>query len=119
VIFGEAPASRGVLILRIDDESGTPIVLGRPVLPHGEWFANILANVSEVTSNNFQIVSIKVKSLDLREWEIGTSAGITMLFSFNFTPDNLGKVLESLKERLAGSKIKVLDFRVPNRIYYR
>jgi cell division septal protein FtsQ len=119
VIFAEAPSVEGVLILRVDDKSSASFVLGESALPRKEWFLNMLKVIGEVKSKNFQVTSVKVEELELRDWQIDTSAGITMLFNFNFVPDNLGKVLEYLKERLARSKIKVLDFRVPNRIYYR
>lgn len=119
VIFSEVPQAEGSLILRVEDENLAPPILGRGALPYDSWFQNLLRTVSILRAKGMVIAEIIVKDFGLREWEVVSASRTRLLFSFNFVPDNLERVLENLRPRLAGSKLAYLDFRVPNRIYYK
>jgi hypothetical protein len=118
VIFQEVPIPYGSLILKIIDENYRPIIFGKTLIKDSE-LSNLLNTVNIVKSYGLGIAQIEIKDKALAEWETKMVAGPTLLFSLRFVPEELEAILENLRERLDFEKLNYLDFRVPNRIYYK
>lgn len=119
IIFSSSPSVQGPLILNINDFTGRHFILGENILPEGQWFNNLINTLNIMKQNNFTVSEIDFNDLSLREWQIKTMNGPEFYFSFNFIPDNLSYVLSNLSSRMNFSKISYVDFRVPERIYYK
>jgi cell division septal protein FtsQ len=117
--FSSVPAAEGVLVLKIDDQNNQAVILGRRLLPQAAWIDNIFNTLLIVRKNGITATMLKIRELSLREWEVSTSFGAALYFSFNFVPDNLDSVLKNLNKKFEVTKLNYLDFRVPNRIYYK
>lgn len=120
IVFAETPFSEGVLILKISDENSRPVVLGAPIFGNNkEWLKNILVTLGILEEIGWKPVSLQIRNLSLREWQVGIPAGLTLYFSLDFVPDALENTLANLKSKLKLDKLTYLDFRVPSRIYYK
>lgn len=119
IIFAKAPEVRGVLITKVNDESNRIITEHGSALPHKQWFANILSTLDILEKAGMTAKRVTLRDTNLREWEAVTSENLTFHFSLNFIPDNLSRILNDVNDRLPVSSIEYLDFRVPNRLYYR
>ncbi len=69
--------------------------------------------------NGLHLNSVEIKNLDLEEWQASIAAGPEFVFSLNFIPKDLGKVVKTLKDRADFSKVDYFDMRVENRVYYK
>lgn len=119
IVFAKAPEVRGVLITKVNDESGRIIAPHGGVLPYNQWFANMLHTLEMLDEARMGATRVALHNIELREWEATTTAGLTFHFSLNFIPENLSKIMRDVQSRLAISELTYLDFRVPNRLYYR
>ncbi|MBI5732916.1 hypothetical protein HY967_03085 [Candidatus Jorgensenbacteria bacterium] len=119
VVFASAPVSIGSLLLKVEDENDRLIVSGYSVLPDRRWIQNIITTLPALIANQFNIVKIKIKELNLREWVITVDDGLDLYFSLDFVPESLNDILENLRDRLRLDGLTYIDFRVPNRIYYK
>ncbi len=119
VIFSSSPSVQGPLILSINDFTGRHFILGESILPDKSWFENLINTLKIMKQNDFSVSEIDIDDLSLREWRIKTMTGPDFYFSFNFIPDNLSYILSNLSSRMNFSKISYVDFRVPERIYYK
>ncbi len=119
IIFAPSPDVQGPLILKINDFTSRHLILGEDVLPEANWFNNFLNTVNILKLNNFAISEIDFSDLSLREWQVHFVNAPTFYFSFDFVPDNLGYILSNLSSRMDFSKVSYVDFRVPDRIYYK
>lgn len=119
IAFRNAPYLEGALILKIIDENKRAIQLGAPLLPDSSWFNNLLTAVKGIKDGELAAAEIKVKSLELREWEVKLPSGLVLKFSLEHVPADLSQVIGNLKNELDFSKLQYVDFRVPNRVYYK
>lgn len=119
IVFSEAPEVHGVLIMKIEDLNNRTLKLGNKILPNGEWIKNFLKTVKIAKENSVPVAAIKIRDLALREWELKTAWGPVIYFSLDFVPDNLELIFFNLSQRFDLNKLSYLDFRVPNRIYYK
>lgn len=119
VIFAKAPKSEGTLVLRVRDMSGKEPLVGAAILPRTEWRENFFKTLEILEGRNVPMREIIVRGLDVREWEVKTAYGFSLLFSLDFTPDNLSAVLRDLEKRISLSALSYLDFRIPNRLFYQ
>ncbi|MEK7630077.1 MAG: hypothetical protein AAB432_01695 [Patescibacteria group bacterium] len=119
VAFSAAPLAEGALILRVSDDNARPLILGKSVLPQKIWFDNLMRVLKTIEAAGFSPTAVEIKDFALREWQLTDTTGLNFYFSFNFAPENLASVLQSLKQRFAEINLAYLDFRIPNRIYYK
>ncbi len=119
ILFAQAPSASGILILKVTDEAREPRSLGQAILSNPDWVQNLFTTLSILRSRGVEVVSVSVRDRSLREWEVRTASGITFFFSLTFVPENLSTVIDDLRARLPLSNLVYLDFRVPNRVYYR
>lgn len=119
VLFTSVPDVSGALILKVTDENRDHRILGQRVLPKQEWYERFARALRVVRENGGVVVSARVREFGLHEWEATLSEGVTLVFSFDFVPEDLGSVLRSLEERLKFESLSYIDFRIPNRIYYK
>ncbi len=119
VVFASAPELQGVLILKFTDENPRTLNFGESVLSSEYWFQNILKTVEAIKENGLSISSARIKSFALEEWEVELYPGLNFYFSLNFVPENFQEVMKNLAKKVELNKLTYLDFRVPNRIYYK
>lgn len=119
VLFTRVPDASGALILKIDDTNHRPVVLGANPLPRSEWLANILSAVGSMKRSMLAVRAIRIRDSSLEEWEAELSSGTLLYFSLHFTPSNLDRVFASIGEKVSLNRVAYLDFRVPNKIYYK
>lgn len=119
VIFSKVPSVSGSLILKINDPNGRVFILGQPLFSRLEWFSNFKRTIDVLNRNNFLVVSTRMGDSSLREWTVKVAQGPEFYFSLNFMPENLDSILKSLSSKLDFKNTAYVDFRVPNRIYYK
>lgn len=118
-IFYPVADAEGVLIMKIQDFSGQALAPGRKILPNDLWIKNIFKTTKLIKESGFPIVYVKINNLALEEWGAVLPNNLTVYFSLEFIPDNFQNVFQNLMKKIDLSQLTYLDFRVPNRIYYR
>lgn len=119
VVFNVAPLAEGNLLLKVNDESNRSINLGQLVLPDFSWFEKMFIVLDMIKKEEMLPADIRIKDINLREWEAAIFNGPRFIFSFESIPENLSEIIKSLKNQLNFSKLYYIDFRIPGRIYYR
>lgn len=119
VAFISVPEIQGVLLLKFHDENKRTFNLGEKVLPNERWLDNIFTTVQLIKASGLPISALIIKDFILQEWEARVYSDLNLHFSLNFVPENLEEVIKNLSKRLEFGKLSYLDFRVPNRIYYK
>lgn len=119
LLFYPVAEAEGVLITKIKDFSGRTLTSGQKILPNDLWIKNIFKIVEIIKESGFPIVYLKINNLDLREWGAVLPNNLTLYFSLEFMPDNFANVFKNLTKKIELNKTIYLDFRVPNRIYYK
>ncbi len=119
VVFSEIPNVSGSLILKIDDMNDRFFVLGQPVFSRPEWFNYFKQSIDALNRNGFRVISAEIEDLSLREWTARVVSGPEFHFSLNFMPENFDAILKNLGSKINLSKTTFVDFRVPERIYYK
>jgi len=62
---------------------------------------------------------MRMRAAELNEWEVVLTDGKTLYFDRSFIPDDFGAIMEALIAREDFAKMHSVDFRVPNKIYFR
>lgn len=119
LVFFRVPSVFGSLILKINDSNGRAFILGQPLFSQPEWFSNFKQTIEILNRSGFRVVSVKMGNFSLREWTARVIQGPEFYFSLNFTPENFDSILKNLGDKLNFGKTAYVDFRVPNRIYYK
>jgi len=119
IVFGTAPASEGVLITEVEDQNSREPLIGISLFPRSAWRNSFFGTLQILKDNGIPISKIIVRDFSLREFEVVSMFGFSFYFSLDFTPDNLNAVLNNLSKQLTLSSLSYLDFRVPNRVYYK
>jgi hypothetical protein len=119
VIFSRVPDVSGSLLLKISDTNSRTYLLGQSLFSDGSWFSNIKSATEAIQKNNLKVVDVELGSLSLREWTAKIANGPVFQFSLTFTPDKLDLVINNLKSKINFNKTSYIDFRVPNRVYYK
>lgn len=119
-VFTKTPNVDGSLILKIEDKSAKPIILGSFYMGNShEWMKNITDILSVLRKYRFSPTKIVVENQDLKEWRAVLPSGFQFYFSLHYIPENLDAILSDILERVKIDSISYFDFRVPNRIYYK
>ncbi|GEM_PF-1679161 len=119
VMFGRAPLAEGSLLLKMHSLNSSPTLVGGQILPRSEWVQNIFKTISVIKSAGENISNIIIKEYALEEWEADLAGGSRLLFSLNFTPQNLKGLIQNLDKKFDITKLDYIDFRVENRIFYK
>lgn len=119
IIFAEVPNIEGNLILKIEDQNNLSLQLGQQIFKKSNWIENILAVATTLQENKIAFSLIKIRALELQEWEVILPSNLVIYLDLNSIPEDLGKILKRLDQELALSELSYIDFRVPNRIYYK
>lgn len=119
IAFGRAPATHGTLIARVMDARTEPLSTGNAVLADADWRRRMLETLTIIHALNLTPRTITVHEDALREWEVALAEGPTLRFSFTFVPERLEDALVSLSRRGDFRALTYLDFRVPDRLYYK
>lgn len=119
VVFSEVPDVSGSLLLKIGYASDRVFISGQPLFSRPEWFLNFKSTIDALDRNGFRVVAVKSVDLSSREWTAQLAQGPDFYFSLNFIPENLDSILKGLGSKLDVGKTTYVDFRVPNRIYYK
>ncbi len=119
VIFKNVPKFEGYLILKVFDENLRAILIGYSLLPEKDWLKNFQEIISEVKESDLKIKEIRIKSFGLREWEIILASGLILKMSFENRPQNLKEIIHRLSQQVDFNQLEYIDFRIPNRLYYK
>jgi len=118
-VFSDIPSVSGSLILKINDTNNRFLILGQPVFSRPEWFDAFKSSIDTLNKNGFRVVSAEIEDLSLREWTAKIANGPEFHFSLTFAPENFDAILKNLGTKMDLSKVTYVDFRVPDRIYYK
>lgn len=119
IAFGSAPRVTGALVTKVEDAREAPLAAGDPVLAESAWRANLLRTLAVVRAAHLAPRAITVLDLSRREWEVVLTEGPVLKFSFAFVPERLADALASLARRADFRSLTYLDFRVPDRLFYK
>lgn len=108
----------GSLILVVHDYSDPPRIEGRYVLPR-ESFGNLLSVLRLVETTDLVVREIAINKNALEEVRVEQESGPLLYFSLRFPLVGGEAALSSLKETANFDKLRSVDFRVQNRVYYK
>jgi len=119
IAFLSAPRPEGFLIFQVDDENTRPVSLGGSLFP-GEVTRDVFFRVLDLLQREgVQPVGARILPYSLREWEVTLREGTKLALSTHFIPQGLGRILKTVMQSEEKEKVHTIDFRVPNRVYYR
>ncbi len=119
IAFFPAPDLSGTLILKVRDENPHALIEGFPVHPKADEVRTLLETVRAIKAEGVALTEAVVKEEVLGEWEARTARGSVFRFSLDFVPAHMGETLGNIASRARLEDLEYVDFRVPNRIYYR
>lgn len=118
IIFASAPNVSGYLLLKIVAEK-MPVRLGEKALRNEMWLGNMRETIEEVAEAGIIAGVARIENLEDKEWKIETAEGAEILLSLDFKPNNLKEILKEFSEKRGLEKMRVIDFRVPEKVYVR
>lgn len=119
IVFSKIPEVKGSLILKIEDESEEPVILGSPYFENLNFIKNISETNLILERSDLKPFLIRVRSISLNEWEAVFKGDFLMYFSGDFIPQNLPLVLSELKVDDNISMFEYVDFRVKDKVFYK
>ena len=96
-----------------------PVLLGEKALRNEMWLGNMRETIEEVAEAGVISGVARIESLEDKEWKIETAEGAEILLSLDFKPKNLKEILKEFSEKRGLAKMRVIDFRVPEKVYVR
>lgn len=109
----------GSLILVVQDYAETPKLFdGSYVLPK-ENLANLLSVMKLIQSIDISVTETAINKDALEEVRVTTENGPVLYFSLRFPIVGGEAAIASLREKTNFEKLRSIDFRVQNRVYYR
>jgi len=119
VVFSRVPTPEGVLLMKIENLNMRQPVLGSKFISNTDWIENLFTTYEIMQKNNIPIEKIIIKDYSLKEWEAISPLRFSLYFSFDFIPDNLNLVLKNFFSRVDFNSLSYIDFRIPNRLFYK
>jgi len=119
IVFKEAPNMEGYLITKIIDENNVVPIFGKPLIQNKEWQLNMFAVMNVLKANNMPVKEIRIKEYALREYEAIFNSGVRLRFDFDVFPKNFDSILKNTTKTISLDKIEYIDFRIPNKIFYK
>ena len=119
IVFSLASKAEGFIIPKVFEENGRQqLIFGQPFYDNPQLVKNTLEIVKQIKNSSLVVNRFLVNDFNLQEMETETN-GLKLYFSLRYLPQNLNKILTDLVSRLDFPKLKYVDFRVENRIYYK
>ena len=126
IVFARAPAAKGQLMLTMSSKGGSAsggraeeeLQKGTQLFSSAE-VARFSEIRSTLTDRGAVITDIRLRAAELNEWEVVFADGKTLYFDRGFIPDDFGAMMDALIAREDFEKMNYVDFRVPNKIYFR
>lgn len=119
IVIRRVPEAYGSLIFKVRDENSRMLTPGVLVWSDSEELSRIFKTIRIMENIYGGISVIEIKSRELREWTAISPQRIVFAFSTDFIPENLESILRALRERPDFDVVSFVDFRVPNRVYYK
>jgi len=117
-VFSRAPYAEGQLALVVQGFGTSSPARQEKVLTSDEM-RNFQEVFGALSANGLSLEKIRLREDRLYEWEVELKNGVKLYFDRAFIPKDLEKVVSALAERRNLSSLHYVDFRVPNRIYFR
>lgn len=116
IIFDSAPDTNGKLIFKINSKSLKTFSIGSGILEPSLF--NNLKIVLERLKNNFIVedFNFNTESLDL---ETKIIDGPKLIFNLKFNPETSLIALKEINNKKIMGELKIIDLRIPNKIFYR
>ena len=124
VIFEPAPLAEGSLLAVVTDRARDAVPLGEKVLP-ANFMPNFLSILTVLNRANLPIASIELNDLSLQEVKVTLALGPELDFSLHFPAVGALSVIQTLRQepnnlsKEPWQELKLVDFRVENRAYYK
>ncbi len=118
VVFAKAPQAEGQLFLVVTGNAATDVRRGETVFDAGE-IRRFREALAAFTENDIPVKAVRLRDEALKEWEAVLENGTVVYFDRMFIPDDLGGIMAALSARADFNALSYIDFRVPNRIYFR
>ncbi|MDE2001144.1 MAG: hypothetical protein KGI60_01090 [Patescibacteria group bacterium] len=115
--FQSAPQAEGSLIIAIHDISTGHIPLNSPVVEQ-RFVGNLIAIIDNLMTLNIPIENISYDP-HLEEITVQSYGWPKILLSIRFDPTATISSLASLEQKVDITKLRYIDLRVENRIYYK
>ncbi len=119
VLFSKAPIPEGTLFVKVQDLNNRTPFVGATLLPQSDWTSRLIEALDAIRKDNIPISTVIIKDYTLLEWEAVSPLGFSFYFSFDFIPDNLDVILQNLASRVNFKNLSYIDFRVPDRLFYK
>ena len=118
VLFERAMAAQGGIIMTVYDRSQKKLALRGSILPK-VFIPNMFSIFTVLATSDIDRKEIVLDDLALEEVNVTTYNGPELYFSLRFPADNDLAAIKDLMAKPEFGKLKYLDFRVENRVYYR
>lgn len=124
IVLGDAPRGDGYLIPLMITESETPPVPNQSVMTNSAQWKMTLSALQAVAESGHVPSRAIFRAAAAEEWQVETVRGpsvegrMTIMFSSRFIPDRLEEIIQTVIDRASGP-VRVIDFRVPDKVYYR
>jgi len=118
IIFARAPQVEGFIIPEIIASSSQSLILGQPFFNKPDLVKNTLEIIKQVKNSLLPASQFFIKDVNLQEITAKIN-NLELDFSLRSLPQNFNQLLTNLANRVDFSKLKYIDFRVENRLYYQ
>ena len=118
VLFERAMAAQGGIIMTVHDYSQMKLPLQGKILPDS-FISNMFSIFTVLEASDIDRKEIVLDELALEEVNVTTYNGPELYFSLRFPADNDLAAIKDLMAKPGFGKLKYLDFRVENRVYYK
>lgn len=115
--FEPAPQTEGSLIVAVHDDAASRITQGSRVL-EDRFMDNLLAIIRGISAMKLPFRRISYDER-LQEIHVENFIGPEILFNIRFNPDQNISSMIALEGKTDISRIKYIDLRVENRLYYK
>lgn len=112
------PRTEGSLILVVNDYARAKPEFEKPLIDR-EFLSNLFSIFDALPAISVTKKEIRLEDLSRQEVVVPTFDGPTLYFSLRFPASSTPAEFQALKTKTAITKLNSIDFRVPNRIYYK
>ena len=116
-IFEKAPKTEGEMIYKVNDFSNRQLAIGSQIIEKN-LFDNLLKIFNVIGKAGLNIKTLYLRDLVLQEISVEFPEIPKIYFSLRFDPSFALNAIQKFKKEEIFKKIKYIDFRVENRIYY-
>ena len=117
ILFARSPDVSGTFIIKIQDDSTSYARLNTKIVEDAE-FQNIKTTIEDAEKAGFHARKVTIKS-EKEEWWMETIGGTLILFNIKFKPKGFVEVIKTFLKKNSSSRPSQIDFRVPDKAYYK